>query len=98
MIRKPSSNFQESTTHMVIDDNSADSVPDTNSHIENRLLNCIGLKHAEELIGKCHDSKPMNYKVGDSERAQGRVVFPRAHQPNNESDGGASEESPKLNL
>ena len=73
------------------DDNSADSVPDTSTHIENRLLNWIVLKHTEDLIGKCHDSKPMNYKVGDSERAQGMVVFPRAHQPNNESDGGTSE-------
>jgi hypothetical protein len=59
---------------MVTDNDSADSTPNTSIHIENRLLNCIGLKQAEELIGKCH-SNPMNYKVGKLEGAQDKVVF-----------------------
>jgi hypothetical protein len=91
-IRKPQINSQEETTHVVTDNDSADSTPDTSTYIENQLLNCIGLKQADELIGKCYDSiNPMNYKVGNSERAQDGVVFLSVHQPIDESDGGTSE-------
>jgi hypothetical protein len=68
----------------------ADPSPDTST--ENRLSNCIGLKQAEELTGKCYDPDSMNYKVSQSERARDKV-FLRASQPVDRLDRGTSEES-----
>jgi hypothetical protein len=68
----------------------ADPSPDTST--ENRLSNCIGLKQAEELTGKCYDPDSMNYKVSQSERARDKA-FLRASQPVDGLDRGTSEES-----
>jgi hypothetical protein len=74
------------------DTDPANSTPDTSTTDENRLSNCIGLKQAEELTGKCYDSDSMNYKVRNSERARDEVLFPRARRPADKNDGGTSEE------
>ena len=62
-------------------DKSADFNPDASAQIENRLLNCIGLKHAEELLGEYNGPKSVDCKVITSERASGTVMDPEMPYP-----------------